>query len=665
MRGYFPETLLMNYVHDGHGSRHHRLIAEECEIDTMFNKSAVIMFGPRFGTYNLWHKGPAHRFDIVGFPHAKLVLEAQATLLCFLQCAVEQLLAGGDDLTASGSSRWNGIMDGGLKMTGDAAAWSKFVQTPFTGPPHFDVDALVTLVRSRVTATGDHLGLLQTEAPYFRRYLRKLYQMQTVETVREKSTATTVLTWELIEDVNIHWLWRCVMLEFEHLQALYHRFRDSITPGEVLPKKIDQALGAIELVLVNAIHERSQQLQAIIIQRPGFRCNYVHHDTTMDAKGIYTTTYRVKEFAADANESNAVIYREQRLWWILLQLQSEPDSHTRFRYAMLLDILDDHLANSTSKERARLDEILYEKLSDYASLLELLWSVRLHCPRNTIRSTAECKGIEDRIFWRVAKTATNAQNPDITGTVKALQAFRNTNAPAGPRNPEWLQQFDRTHEALQHFWRELAYAQQGAYKKNGFSEANIESSMESLQTWSDPEYTARFMQKREQVEAGMHKAKIMENDDVFLPLPNASSSSCELGTTRQVKIKVKTRGLPHAEASEEVAIQEEASAVPIKSIHLSKSSYTTLRYMFPNTIEERQKSVNWAVFVNSMNDAGFTAQNGGGSIVRFESRNGEGSINFHRPHPDPTIDSIMLQAIGWRMNKWFGWVRETFVLARK
>lgn len=87
--------------------------------------------------------------------------------------------------------------------------------------------------------------------------------------------------------------------------------------------------------------------------------------------------------------------------------------------------------------------------------------------------------------------------------------------------------------------------------------------------------------------------------------------------------------------------------------------------MYPSDIEERQKSVKWAVFVNSMNDAGFTAQNGGGSIVRFESRNGEGSINFHRPHPDPTIDSIMLQAIGWRMNKWFGWVRETFVLARK
>jgi hypothetical protein len=52
-----------------------------------------------------------------------------------------------------------------------------------------------------------------------------------------------------------------------------------------------------------------------------------------------------------------------------------------------------------------------------------------------------------------------------------------------------------------------------------------------------------------------------------------------------------------------------------------------------------------------MNEAGFTARNGEGSIVRFENRNGEGSINFHRPHPEPTIDPVMLQAMGWRMNK--------------
>lgn len=633
-------------------------------LDVVFNNGAVIMFGPRFGTHTHWQKEPAHRFDIVGFPRAKLVLEAQATLLGFLQRAIEQLLSGCDGSAASGSSRWNVIVDGGLKMTGHAAAWYNFVQTPFTGPPRFDVDALITLVQSRVAATGDHLMLLQTEAPYFRRYLQKLYQMQAVETVREKQVATKVLAWELIEDVNIHWFWRCVMLEFEHLQTLYHRFRDSIVPGAVLPKKVDQALGALELVLVNAILMRSQQLQAIISQRPGFRSNYIYHGTTMNAKGVYETAIEFKKFAANADEGNAIIYREERLWWILLQLQGEPDSHTRFRYAMLLDMLDDHLANATSAERARLDEILYDKLSDYATLLELLWYVRLHCPRNTIRSTAECSRIEDRLYWRVGKNTTNAQIPGVTGTAKALKAFRNTHAPAGPRNREWLHQFDRTHEALQDFWRELSSAQQGAYKNNGFSKAAIEYSMEPLQKWNDLEYTARLVQKREQVEANMHKARVVESGDVFLPLPSALSSSGELATAIHGKIKLKTRGPSQTPAPEELANQPEAAVGPCKTIYLSKRPYSTLRYMFPSTVEEHQKSVDWTAFVNSMDYAGFTVRNGGGSIVRFESRNGDGSINFHRPHPDPTIDPIMLQAMGWRVNKWFGWCSETFVLAK-
>ncbi|KAF3047047.1 hypothetical protein E8E12_010776 [Didymella heteroderae] len=492
-------------------------------LDTAFTKGAVVMFGPRFGAYTFWQKESADRFDIVGFPRAKLVLEAQATLLGFLQRVVEQLLAGGVQLDGSatpGCSRWNANVEGGMRMTGDAAVWSNFVQTPFTGPPRFDVDALVALVQARVTATGDHLGLLRTEPPYFRLYMQKLYQMQAVEKVREKHIAMTILTWELIEE-----------------------------------------------------------------------------------------------------------------------LQGEPDSHTRFRYAMLLDMLDDHLANPTSEERARLDEIL------------------------RVQKT------EDRIYWRTAKTAKSAQNPDITKSVKALKAFRATNAPAGPRNIERLQQFDRTHEALQAFWRELATAQQEVYKKNGFSEADMEYSMESLQMWNGAEYTARLIQKREQLEADVQKSRIVGSDVVFLPLPSASSSSSKLDTVPQVKVKLKlklkTRGPPQIEGLEEAAHQQEAFAIPVKTIQLSKSPYITLRCMFPGTVEERQKDDDWSVFVNSMNEAGFIARNGGGSIVRFESRDGDGSINFRRPHPNSTIDPTMLQATGWRMNKWFGWVRETFILAKK
>jgi hypothetical protein len=264
------------------------------------------------------------------------------------------------------------------------------------------------------------------------------------------------------------------------------------------------------LVLVNAIHERSQQLQAIVSQRPGFRENYVYGDTTPNKRGSCDVTYKLKCFGVNEHEGHANIYREQRLWWIIMQLQGEPDSHTRFRYAMLLDMLDDHLAQSSTEERARLDEILYEKLSDYATLLELFWSIRMHCPRNPIRNIKDCEQTEDRLVWQAFKTAMSTQMPETAATVKALEDFRSTNAPAGPRDHAWLQQFDNMHTTLQDFWREMAISYCKAHKKNGFSEVDVEYSMEPLRAWNDPTYIAHSTKKRSQVEADLQKTQIVE-----------------------------------------------------------------------------------------------------------------------------------------------------------
>lgn len=356
-------------------------------VDVSFNEGAIVMFGPRYGAYTKWQRDAAHRFDLVGFPRGRLILEAQALLLSFLQRLIEQLLgdvATLDETTAVGCTRWNGNLNAGLKMAGDAVAWSTFVQAPFTSPPRFDIEVLVGLVKARTTATGDHLWLLQTEATYFRRYMRTLSQIQAIESMRQKHNAVALINLEIVEDIHTHWFWRATLIEFENLQELYHRFRDSIAPGHALPKKIDQALGAIELLLVNTIHDRALQLHAIISQRPGFRNNYVYSSSNLDAKGPQYTILEMRQFGTSEQESCAAVFNEQRLWWILLELQGKLDSPSRFRYGFLLDMLDDYLAKACPDERARLDEILYEKLSEYATLLELLESIRMHCPHNAV-----------------------------------------------------------------------------------------------------------------------------------------------------------------------------------------------------------------------------------------------------------------------------------------
>ncbi|KAI8943314.1 hypothetical protein NX059_001334 [Plenodomus lindquistii] len=638
-----------------------------------FNAGTVQMYGPGYGTLTRWEKVAAHRFDTIGFPRARQVIEAQATLGRLLRRIVEHLLEGIPPDEHSGSTKWDELIDTGLKTTGDGARWSAFVHQPFTGPPHFDVDALTAEVQARFDVTNDHLWLLQTEPSYLKRYMRKVAQMQVFESVSRRGIGVTITNGEIMGDINLNRFWLMTLLEFKHLQGLYHRYRDSIIAGSPLPKKIDGALGALELILANEIHTRAKQLDAIMAQRPGFRNMYEAFEMTGRASDDVSKLEGITRVKAEFTKKGdgpssgvAHAYRKERMWWIFTQLGGPPDSETRFRYAMLLDMLDDHLASSSADERGRLDEVHYEKLSDYVILLQLLWAVRMHRPRNSNHMIEQCAKTEDRLYWRVLnhERPSALNRTDFSSTTVALAAFQAAVPPSGQRNLEWLKSFEHLHGTLQNYWRAVSELCRSGEKRKGVLEADIETMMQPLSFWKDVRYTTRLDQKRQYVLAESQRPKIPENEDMFLPLPNISEQSPKL-KTEPSKTKSKTRGEARPDEHTEDVGAVDTGEPPQSQITVPKRSYATFRYMFPTSLEERQKAVDWDTFVASMADAGFTASNGGGSIVTFEKLDGGGRIIFHRPHPNPSIDPILLQSMGRRLNKWFGLTRDSFTLVSK
>jgi hypothetical protein len=64
-----------------------------------------------------------------------------------------------------------------------------------------------------------------------------------------------------------------------------------------------------------------------------------------------------------------------------------------------------------------------------------------------------------------------------------------------------------------------------------------------------------------------------------------------------------------------------------------------------------------------MVDVGFSVTHRGGSAVSFKGD--RGVIVFHRPHPEPNIDPVMLSSMGKRLRKWFDWGRDSFVARTK
>jgi len=93
-----------------------------------------------------------------------------------------------------------------------------------------------------------------------------------------------------------------------------------------------------------------------------------------------------------------------------MQLQGPPDDQKRFDHALLFAFLDEYISTCKASDRARLDETLYEKLSDYAAIHELLVAVRLHRPQNTNRYIDDVYQNDDRKAWRYEQKTISLQD---------------------------------------------------------------------------------------------------------------------------------------------------------------------------------------------------------------------------------------------------------------
>lgn len=319
-------------------------------------------------------------------------------------------------------------------------------------------------------------------------------------------------------------------MEFEDLRDLIKNQKGRIQPGVPLPGPIDDALGALEVYIVNIVMHHGREIRALLYSRPGFSevC-----DMTLGADE-QSASFRVKEeYQCDFG---AKLYREQKMWWLLLQLTDEPDSGTRFSYPMILDLLEDHLATADRQERGRLDDILYAKLSDYLILLEMLFAIQFHRPKTTIRLRIDCQRTENRLAWHVPMGCLLPGGDDAP-VQRKIKTFISTEIPSGGKNRQWLEVFDKAHSASQSLWRTITTYHQAHLKKNNLSKVEIEECMQGLQWWDSKSHRDDLDSKRQRVIAGIEKAASRNFKETFLPLPASDDQNSATPSLRPKKIK--------------------------------------------------------------------------------------------------------------------------------
>lgn len=622
-----------------------------------FSPKCVVMYGHKYGSLVDWDKHAAHRADILGFPRASLVLEAQAYLMEVLHNIVTKILEGVDNSQPPRVDKWrNLISNAAFRETGVVEFWSPYTNQAFSPPPQFDSKYLVSLAETRLHATEDHLWHLQCDAAYMRRHLKIMFATGVFKS--SDFHQGRMLVERIHLEVLSHSWWRWTAIECRHVDAARGRFRDSVYPGAALPIDYDRSLGGLEFLLVYQIYFRVAYLEGLLPLVPGLQKHW-SFEPYAQPHLPYIGTIRRKT-PVNTQES----FNNDRLDWCLAKLLASPGDATAFDPATLFAMLQEHLLNNPS-ERNRLDEVTYQTLSDLATCHEMLMAVLFHRPQNTNGSADDLKTLKERHSCVLALSMRKNDNAEYSRDRQnigrsLLKNLSPANAPAGPKTPAWLAKSQQLRADLETFWESIRRTLRKEFKDCDLSPAEADDLLEVISVNLSDQYRQDKQREDNEVLAAIHERNRPQ------PVTNFSNgAACSTTATIIPRLeKTKTRGTPKPPFVDDETpdVQAETTAVvKVATIKVAKQWLDVFHLMFPDK-DGAAKDVTWDRFVHAMADAGFTARNNGGSHVSFKQRDGEGRIVFHRPHPVPKIDPVMLRVMAQRMARRFGWRRELFVL---
>ncbi|KAJ4044767.1 hypothetical protein NW761_008317 [Fusarium oxysporum] len=623
--------------------------------DVDFSAKCVVMYGDRYGLLVDWEAKAAHRADTLGYPRAMLVLEAQAYLLEVLCNIVDKVLEGVDPQQPRRSEKWHDLVSHeAFRETGAVEFWSPYTNQAFSRPPMFNCDYLLTLAKSRLDETGDHLWYLQCDGAYVRRHVKMMFATDIFKKASEHQRAM-MLTQRVILEIESCCWWRWIEMECRHVDAVRKRFSDSIYPGTPLPPSYDKALGALELLLVNQVIYRASLLEGLLPHIPGMQKHW-----TIDTSQRSSDRIGLLKRTTLPNTQESLT--EDPLDWCLVQLQGQPDDQRTFDHAMLFAMIQDHLSCNPS-EGKRLDEITYQILSDLSTCHEMLMAVRSHRPQNAARTLNQVYATEHRESWKLRRMI----KPDAVVFQRIGRAFirdfYNIKPPTGPRNDNWLWQSRALRTAVEKFWESI-----GGFLREELTNSEpafTEEEVDSLLSVVSANLSAEYIQDEQRAEAEILAAiQMVDKTQRTVAGTFSVGSEPRLVSMKiaQGREKVKTRAEQGSSASDVTEPPAEAAGEVTKDavIPLTRPSLGVIYLMFPSK-DDVAKDVLWDRFVHAMIEAGFTARNNSGSAVAFKQGD-RGRIVFHKPHPVDKIDPVLLRIMGKRMAKWFGWRRELFAL---
>jgi hypothetical protein len=627
-----------------------------------YSTCCVEMFGEHYGRLVEYDDSLLHTWAIMSFGRAFITMRAQNAISEILRSVVDVIVA---DASPSGNSKWTHLVSKSFDATSGSSKWSPYVHPALVQPWGFDSKALLEKARTKRNEIADDLELLQTDPEYVLSLALGLkatmrFADNVPVKVRWTMIANSVLTGRIINFCR----WAGVVMACERVHEVFEAHMQAIQPGTDLPERVGYAMWSLRSVLDDAAKTQCDELRNRISEtavlescvKLGYNGGVLSWkpskelDRRNQKHRVLASVLGVTAAMEDNSASGA------RLW-----VEAFIEAISQFEYEKAVD---DSLSCVALLDELRLART-WSQLGPFRAP-----------PKESLPEQDPSRDNADPDVHGACKVTTGpVDEPYCENLGQLLRTFCEAPWPKDPRSPTWLDKVMESRKRLANIWQTIR-------DKYNRDDSDWRAEMSYLSHDLSPQYIKEVHEERELGEEQMRcsKASHAKQQNIPQTLQTTWGDADNGGTAIKAKVKkvkIKTTGRFTAEDVDAAALgvhesdsvgtdsEQTADHPSLVLIYVKQDSLSVFRKMFRTKKESMTGTIKWTHLVQALTDAGLVATQAPGSAVTFASRD-NGSINFHKPHgAEPVVDPVMLLRMGKRLNKWFGWEGECFVLRAK
>lgn len=413
------------------------------------NPHCVVMYGKNYGRLIKWNRDSAHRWDIIGYPRAKKILESQAALARFLRTMVDLILGTGLEHAAEGRDRWDALAQENFRQAEAMVSGPTYCLRPFSPPPIFNLgiaERLLQALLSRRNAIADQVWLLQTDPRYLRRYVAQFKDAVTHGLLPSDEMRHYQLAMQPHYHVAHIGFWDTVVADAKYLGDTCAKYKSEVRIGRALPAEYANAIARMRSQLKILLMTQIRELVALSFQLKAFQwC------AKRKVDGIIS-------FGEGLGRGE--ILRKDPVFWNLLDLEDitkhseeqEWQQDTAFHIAFM----NETIAQASGKDKARFDQIFLDYLSDLVATEEALNALNLHGPFQAADAQAKCADtrLENMLLYQngLAMLRTKACREDVDQLWKPMEAFLKLPSESKKVSLETITQTEDLHHAQEAYW---------------------------------------------------------------------------------------------------------------------------------------------------------------------------------------------------------------------